>query len=78
MADPVDPLRRRPPTSPDLRGVHRSNATVERRRRRERDADETRRRREREEDEVRRRRDAEEAADTDEDSETGTHVDLRV
>lgn len=40
MADPVDPLRRRPVPSPDLRGVARSEAAAERRRRRIREREE--------------------------------------
>ncbi len=34
MADPVDPLRRRPVVPPDLRGVAHAEAAAERRRRR--------------------------------------------
>lgn len=75
MADPVDPLRRRPPIAPDVRGVHRSNAAVERRKRREREEEEARRRGEAEESAG---TDGGEAGETDEDGDTGTHVDLRV
>lgn len=70
MADPVDPLRRPPVVAPDLRGVARSEAAAERRRRR------ANKKNERGEDLPEPKK--EEGGDSDEESDTPSHVDIRV